>query len=390
MTSNFWAPGMRGAVATVALLLARESVEEPPAWVGDWLVRDDREATVDRIRRHKLTLAVLPVLGELPLTQAQRESLVSAARFHRMRALVLAADQVAALGAMETAGIPAISLKGMAFAAQTTGDFAARVTGDIDVLVAPEDAAQATWALQDAGVRLDTDYCPVPGSPLFPAATRALKASLLHTAHTDLDLHWRLDVERSCCSASFHELWDRSVEVDVGGQPVRTLGPVDAAIFCASHGTTDAWSSLRQVVDQVRVDRLAPEAQVAPAAIAMGARIRYEVSRAMVAPLVGGSPHAGRRARAIAAASWSWLAAGRDIRAGTGLDDVRHRLVLQLGAAYDSPSALFARLAAAGWPVEDMAERKLGRTGDVVPGTYLVWGIAKSPSRLRRKVRRLS
>lgn len=386
MTGPRWAPGMRGAVAAVVLLLAQERGSEPPAWVSEWLARDEPEAMIRRIRTHKLTLAVLPILTDLPLTPSQKSALVDVARSHRLRALTLAADQVAAVTALTDAGIPVISLKGLAFAAQTTGDFGARVTGDIDLLVDPADVGAATSVLQEAGVRLDADYCPSPGSPLFPAAQRSLKASLLHTVHADLDLHWRLDVAKGCCDASFEDLWARSVTVDVGGRSLRTLGAIDAAIFCASHGTTDAWSSLRQVVDQVRIDRLAPEGRTAATAEAMGAHVRYQTSRAMVAPLVGGMPDVGRRARAIAAACWTSLAAGQDIRTGTELEEVRRRLVLQLGAAYDSPATAGGRLIAAGWPVQDMAARRLGRFGDALPGAYLPWGLARAPRRLRRKL----
>lgn len=386
MTSARWAPGMRGAAAATALLLARESGSEPPVWVAEFLARDDTDAMMGRIRAHKLTLAVLPVLSELGLAQGQEAALLKAARAHRIRSLALASDQVAAVRAITDAGIRVLSLKGLTFAAQTTEDFAARVAGDIDLLVAPTDVAGATSALQRAGARLDTEYCPSPESPLFPATRRSLKASLLHTPHTDLDLHWRLDVASRCCRVPFDHLWDRSEVVDVGGQPMRTLGATDAAIFCASHGTTDAWSSLRQLVDQVRIDRLASERQVRVAAQGMGARVRYEVSRAMVTPLIDRAADVGRRARTIAASAWASLAAGDDIRTGTRAADVRRRLIMQLGAAYDTPAATVERLLAAGWPVQDMAARRLGRAGDAAPIAYLPWGVATAPMRLRRKV----
>ncbi|MFI0431911.1 MAG: nucleotidyltransferase family protein [Candidatus Nanopelagicales bacterium] len=377
---------MRGAVAATAQLLAREDSVQPPDWSSEWLQLDDPAAMLDRIRRHKLAIAVLPIAASLPLTDQQRSDLAASARAHRMRSLAVAADQVAAVRALAEEGVRVISLKGLAFAAQTTGDFGARVAGDIDLLVDPADVAAATAALQRAGVRLDTEYCPSPESPLFAATRRSLKASLLHTAHTDLDLHWRLDVSAKCCAAPFDELWSRSVVVDVGGQPVRTLGVVDAAIFCASHGTTDHWSRLRQVVDQVRIDRLAPEPRVAPAAQGMGAHLRYQVARAVVAPVVGATPVVGRRARAVAASAWRSLAAGHDVRTGTEASAVSRRLVVQLGAAYDTPVATAERLLSAGWPVQDMGARRLGAFGDRAPGLYLVWGIARAPARLREKL----
>jgi len=108
----------------------------------------------------------------------------------RARAWALTCEHATAslVGILERAGVPTLALKGASLARRLYGDASLRTSNDIDLLVVPEQLAQATAKLLGHGYRL------APSSP--PSAVGL--PPLHHTLEPEtpgrppIDLHWRV------------------------------------------------------------------------------------------------------------------------------------------------------------------------------------------------------
>ena len=236
-------------------LAARDAL--PPHLVGalasGWF--DPSHLTGDLARaliRHRLAIAT----ADLITTAASPEAPDAPATLvlRRRRAEVMRMMQVLAAlrqtsHALSAAGLRHLVIKGPALAVQTTGHWQGRPATDIDLLIAPSDAAGAHDALTQAGfVRRDGGQAP-PG-PLY----LWLQCELVYTGApaVPLDLHWRMDATPGLCDLSFADLWARRSPVDIAGQAVHTLDPVDALLFTAVHGGKSGWNRWGMILDAHR------------------------------------------------------------------------------------------------------------------------------------------
>lgn len=158
----------------------------------------------------------------------------------------MAGELVRVVDLLRTNRIRAIALKGPALAAAAFGNIALRLSVDLDILVHPADAPAAGRLLKQIGYN-GWDW------PEQQDARRMRFDSeqdlICHERRIIVDLHWALAPGIMRMPATFDELWDRSVEVSIGGSAVRALSSQDLLMFLALHGAKHEWASLGLVCD---------------------------------------------------------------------------------------------------------------------------------------------
>ena len=217
------------------------------------------------IQRHRLEslLQADPAVGDLlPGLQAD---LQHAARREGMAALALASltREMALLFA--EAGIPLLVIKGIPLALQTTGSLTARGRGDCDLFVDPAEVGAAIALLQSAGFALSYGTSCVGDDSMRGRYSRfvSIEISLERDAggrRQWIDLHWHATHVRGVLPG-FQALWQRGEELQINGQPIRTLSHRDALVHACCHATTDRWMALRNLVDIERLGRALSLAQ---------------------------------------------------------------------------------------------------------------------------------
>ena len=392
---NLWAQGMGGAVAALALGLARESERSEPAWARAWLNASDPEPTIKQILKHRIADIALPILVINDDFAPAAAALAADVRRTRLQSMTLVAGLRTAAESLDAANVRYLLVKGPALAAQTTGDWTARRSVDLDLLVDIRDVPRTAQALEVAGFAKRSDFAPGPGSPLFAPTSKWLQELAFSSPSHTVDLHWRLDPSRGCLTWEFRQLWERHVDVDVGGTDVATLSPVDAALFNAVHAGKDCWSSLHQLRDHVRLAKVArlSDHEWQLAARDASCRIRWEVAQEMCRPLWPTGQNAAnsawggaRRAKLLARRMWLWLASGTSPASG-GSAGTQWRYLAANVAGYDTVRAATQRLGVVVWPVQEMAAQTLGGQGNRHPWLYPATAPVHIPRRMVRKSR---
>ena len=167
-----------------------------------------------------------------------------------------------AVGALREEGLDVMVLKGAALSVLHYRDAGARPMDDVDLLVRTEHAGAALDVL--AGL----DWTPTATAPreTFLAVRHA--EALTRPDRAILDLHWNA-LRQPGSDGAF---WDASVEMDIGGEPVRALCPTDELLVACVHGSSwDEVPPVRWVADALTVlgaaegaiewDRLVTEAR---------------------------------------------------------------------------------------------------------------------------------
>ena len=208
---------------------------------------------------------------------------------NRRRNRLLTVELLALLDRLETAGIEALPFKGPVAASVCYGDLEARSFGDIDLLVSPSDVGGAMEVMARAGY-----------APLIPLSETQRAAFLRHRTEYPLqraarggivDLHWELFHRQFC----FPLVPDRSRmrAVELGGQPVRTMGTEDQVLMLCAHATKHLWVHLEWIasvawlaarnadIDWERTEALADT---------LGGRRMLELGLALAGDLLGAGP----------------------------------------------------------------------------------------------------
>jgi hypothetical protein len=337
-----------------------------------------RSSFGEAVARHRVGHLLAPHAAALGMSEAVIADLRESQRRSTLGAMACATGTIHVSAALARAGIPHLILKGVALAQQTTGSPLGRGRGDVDVLVDPRDIPGVVRTLADSGLQFDGSFCPPPESPLFGPTLRTQMELVMLLRGGEVDVHWRLDAAADCLGLGFAELAGRAEDIPLGGRAIPTLGRRDAALFNATHGARDAWSSLRSIVDQVRLIRGLEPDRLTESAYAVGAGGRMDWALAMAARLTGGPPprltggppaRVARSADAWAERAWRWILDGSAPRARTGLRPSARLFGANL-LTYDTPRAAAQRAGTLVWPVRAMAARSLGDVGDRHPWLY--------------------
>ena len=386
---------MSGAVASLALGLAREADRSAPGWAGACLDACEPDSVVAQIRRHRISDVALPILSEDARFEAGAIALVADSRRTRLQSMSLVAGLRRATQALESAAVRHLVVKGPALAAQTTGDWAARRSVDIDLLIDLRDLPAVAQALEGAGFPPRRGFAPDPKSPLFSPTARWLQELAFGSQGHSIDVHWRLDPSRGCLTWDFQDLWNRRAYVEVGGAAVATLAPPDAALFNAVHAGKDCWASLHQIRDHVRIKRVAKLSadQWQLAAREASCQVRWAVAEEICRPLLATQPAKeqgmdghDRRTRLLARRLWLWLASGQS-PTSSGSPTSQARYLSANVAGYDTPRAAMQRLGVLVWPMQEMSAESLGSWGNRHPWLYPATAPLHIPRRIASKAR---
>ncbi|HEY6394926.1 MAG TPA: nucleotidyltransferase family protein [Candidatus Binataceae bacterium] len=180
--------------------------------------------------------------SELPATVERQLTLACEANALRCR--YQAASLLEILHSFTRERIPALAIKGAVLAAIAFGDLNLRASGDLDVLVHRTDLPRAAAVLERIGYVAGSYRAEAFASGFFPdTALDFARDGIV------LDLHWRLSPSYFQFAPDGEQIWERAVDVEVGGRRVRTLGPDDSILFQAFHGSKHGWTKLRYVCD---------------------------------------------------------------------------------------------------------------------------------------------
>lgn len=226
-------------------------LEAGHSWMPD-RAEESSDDLMEAIRRHRVAELLGSQAAGLELPADLIEP-ITALRSVSRRALMV---QVLETGRLQTtlaaAGIASMVIKGPALAVQTAGDPTARGSGDIDLLVAPERVEDAHRVLLSSGWTLRPEYDVQPGTWAWRHVLSAFNAFTYDGPGSSVDLHWRLDPTLDALP-TFDEVWDRRVQVDLGGVSVSTLCHGDLLAHTSLHTAKDSWRWMRSLVDVHRL-----------------------------------------------------------------------------------------------------------------------------------------
>ncbi len=146
------------------------------------------------------------------------------------------------------AGVRVLVLKGAALAVQLYGDPGARVARDIDLLVDPDQFAQARRLLGQAGY---VQHQGFPSAQHSAAYLRKIKEIEFLDPATGgmVELHHRLTDNPYLLECDFNSLWDEREEINLGDLTVATLPRQRLPLYLCVHGADHGWARLQWLVD---------------------------------------------------------------------------------------------------------------------------------------------
>jgi hypothetical protein len=181
----------------------------------------------------------------------------------------------AAIGALESAGIPTLVTKGASLAILSYGDFGVRPMDDVDVLVPIDCTEDAIDALSAAGWSHHHDD---------PSSWTQVHHSLGFAGQGggNVDLHWFSLWQ----PANDEELWRASVPLELDGVATRAPSAADQLLLACVHGTpwsplapfrwiADAAAVVRSAAGQLDWAHLVSEAKRRRLTVATGAALTY-------------------------------------------------------------------------------------------------------------------
>jgi Uncharacterised nucleotidyltransferase len=178
----------------------------------------------------------------LPSEVAQKLRMSYAANARRSLRLASCAENI--FDSLDADGVAAIAIKGPTLAMAAYGDLALRVFSDLDVMVHQADLARAAGILARIGYTSSAYDETAIASGFFPDVA-------LNFAREDsiVDLHWRLAPSYFPFAPEGEQLWQQTVEIELPGRRIRSLGPRDAILFQACHGSKHGWTTLAHICD---------------------------------------------------------------------------------------------------------------------------------------------
>ena len=204
--------------------------------------RDDQWVIVAERAGVLATVVEVLVHQDVALPASLRSSRFAAAATH----LAAAVELRGLAGILGDAGVRWLVLKGPVLAQVVYLRPGARTYDDVDVLVHPDDLAEAVTALEaDGYVVLDRNWALV-------ARTARGEISVESPSGMTIDLHWhpvndarvRASLQVDVCA-----MVDRRIVVDVDGLTVPTLDRPDTVLYVALHGCLAGGHELKWLLD---------------------------------------------------------------------------------------------------------------------------------------------
>ena len=206
------------------------------------------------IRRHMVAPLIAPEIEALPVPKATRAEIATAVRANAFAMTAQIAETKRVLTAFAEAGVPLTIVKGWPLGARLYPAPEIRHVGDLDLLVAPEQAAEALTLLEGLGFghadgAIDKAARGARCDLKDPRVLAAKKHVSLVRAPTGvmIELHWRL-----MSLSGWPEPLGRPdslarQETKIGLVPV--LADRVNLTYLAVHGSLHAWSRLKWLAD---------------------------------------------------------------------------------------------------------------------------------------------
>ena len=171
-------------------------------------------------------------------------------RANNLRNLSRTRELLRILHTLETSKIAVVPFKGPVLAASVYKNFALREFGDLDILVRRQDVAKARELLTSLGYR--------PQYELSRAQEAAfLKYEREYTFVRDsgdiVELHWELAPRVFSFSLNTDHIWERLMQVSLGGETVPAFSPEDLLLFLCTHASGHLWTRLAWICDVAEV-----------------------------------------------------------------------------------------------------------------------------------------
>jgi hypothetical protein len=179
----------------------------------------------------------------------------AAVRANAMRCLAHTSELIRLTRLLESRGIRLLPYKGPVIAAQAYGDVSARQFEDLDLVLLQSDMPAADEAVRSLGYEPRFPWIHSPeGRRILPGEYSYFNAA----RQTILELHTEATLRHFPVRPHLNEFFARAVEVELGGQSVRTFRVEDALPFYCIHGMKDFWGKLVWVVDIAELLRAFP------------------------------------------------------------------------------------------------------------------------------------
>ncbi len=209
--------------------------------------------------QHNLLLALCKSLLRLdpsPLQQEQLETLRGIEREEGKSNLAIFGEMVQLLRLFEAAGIPAIPHEGPVLALMAYNSFTLRTFADLNFVIAQREIPAAVALLRATGYRAQFEpveaeagrWGRVPGQYSFVSDYSRILVEL-HTERTLRYFPRTIDLEK---------LNGRMIEIDIGGQKVRTFSVEDTLVMLSVHGAKHFWERLSWIVDLANLSASQP------------------------------------------------------------------------------------------------------------------------------------
>lgn len=225
MSGIGWEPGER--------LMLVAAIGDPDDALPAYL-RWRREVDLDGLRG--AAVRVLPLLAERASDTDDHpvnHQIAKVSRFSWLKSQLLLTRTLPGVAALLAAGVPVMATKGAAVVHHTHGRLHLRPMDDLDVAVPRTLAGKAARTLMSHGLEASS----LPPNPRGAEILHQVHALPFRDAETgaELDLHWQV-VHGSLHRRASNEFWDRAVDGDLRGTPVRVLSREDTLVQVVAHG----------------------------------------------------------------------------------------------------------------------------------------------------------
>ena len=244
-----WPPELRALVQLLRVALGTAGADG-----FRWPDGVDSAAFGESLTRHRVGAFLQHCLGgdvRVALPAPVREQLTETARRTARLALGRSAELVRIARLFGDAGIPFLSVKGPLLARSIYGDVGGRHAGDLDLLIAPDNLAQADAVLRAAGCRRSQ-----PDFDLTPRQWREYQR-LRHefeyfndTTGVRIEVEWRLE---GLGRQAFDEWLKAGARETLGGIELARLPAETEALYLFVHGAGHEWFRLFWLVDVARL-----------------------------------------------------------------------------------------------------------------------------------------
>jgi len=215
----------------------------------------DWDRVLKLAERHRLVAPLYTFLREREDVPGSIRSAIRA-RFegHALRGLRFSAELARIAGRFADHQIHVLAHKGPALAQFLYGDPAMRQFGDLDFLVSVEDVTRAKALLRELGYE--------PRIQLSPRQERAyLQSGYEYVFGTNaepnlVELQWQILPRFYSIAFEMESLFERSVEIEVQGFRLRTLGEEDLMLVLCVHAAKHQWAQLGMVRDIAALARV--------------------------------------------------------------------------------------------------------------------------------------